>query len=82
MLRFVHKYILMVQIHISKSITRVQKILASTFKLALKKKKNFELPSPCTLLVSGVVQLSEHEVRKLVLFKSLHAEKEGEELFC
>ena len=39
MLRFVHKYILMVQIHISKSITGVQKILASTFKLALKKKK-------------------------------------------
>ena len=46
-----------------------------------KKKKNFELPSPCTLLVSGVVQLSEHEVRKPVLFRSVHAEKEGEELF-
>ena len=46
-----------------------------------KEKKTFELPSPCTLLVSGVVQLSEHEVRKPVWFRSLHAEKEGEELF-
>jgi len=47
-----------------------------------KKKKNFDLPRPCTLLVSGVVQLSEHEVRKPVWFKRLHAKKEGEELFC
>ena len=47
-----------------------------------KKKKNFQLPSPCTLLVSGVVQLSEHEARMPVWFRSLHAEKEGEELFC
>ena len=34
-----------------------------TLKKKNNKKKNFELPSPCTLLVSGVVQLSEHEVR-------------------
>ena len=47
-----------------------------------KKKKKIELPSPCTLLVSGVVQLSEHEVRKPVPLRSLHAEKEGDVLFC
>ena len=41
-----------------------------------KEKKNFELPSPC------VVQFSEHEVRKPVWLRSLHAEKQGEELFC
>ena len=48
--------------------------------------KNALGPSPFTPLVSGVVsgmvQVSEHEVRKPVLFRSLHAEKEGEELFC
>ena len=50
--------------------------------LTLKKKKKIELLSPCTLLVSGVVQLSEHEVRKPVPLRSLHAEKEGDVLFC
>ena len=48
--------------------------------------KNALGPSPFTPLVSGVVsgmvQVSEHEVRKPVWFRSLHAEKEGEELFC
>ena len=33
-------------------------------------------------VVSGMVQVSEHEVRKPVTLRSLHAEKEGEELFC
>ena len=48
--------------------------------------KNALGPSPFTPLVSGVVpgmvQVSEHEVRKPVTLRSLHAEKEGEELFC
>ena len=48
--------------------------------------KNALGPSPFTPLVSGVVssmvQVSEHEVRKPVSLRSLHAEKEGEELFC
>ena len=44
--------------------------------------KNALGPSPFTPLVSGVVQFSEHEVRMPVLFRTLHAEKEGEELFC
>ena len=33
-------------------------------------------------VVSGVVQVSEHEVRELVMLRTLHPEKEGEELFC
>ena len=57
------------------------------FQTSIKKeKKNFELPSPFTPLVSGVVsglvQVSEHEVRTPDTLRSLHAEKEGEELFC
>ena len=48
--------------------------------------KNALSPSPFTPLVSsvisGAVQVSEHEVRKPVPLRSLHAEKEGEELFC
>ena len=39
--------------------------------------KNALGPSPFTPLVSVVVQVSEHEVRKPVSFRSLHAEKEG-----
>ena len=48
--------------------------------------KNALGPSPLTPLVSGVVsgvvQVSEHEVRMPVTLRSLQAEKEGEELFC
>ena len=33
-------------------------------------------------VVSGVVQVREHEVRELVMLRTLHPEKEGEELFC
>ena len=44
--------------------------------------KNALGPSPFTPLVFGMVQVGEHEVRKPIWFKSLHAEKEGEELFC
>ena len=33
-------------------------------------------------VVSFVVQVSEHEVRKPVTLRSLHAEKEEEELIC
>ena len=43
--------------------------------------KNVLGPSFFTQLVSGVVQVSEHEVRKPVTLRSLQAEKEGEELF-
>ena len=33
-------------------------------------------------VVSGVVQVSEHEVREPVMLRTLHPEKEGLELFC
>ena len=33
-------------------------------------------------VVSGVVQVSEHEVREPVMLRTLHPEKKGEELFC
>ena len=33
-------------------------------------------------VVSGMVQVSEHEVRKPVMLRTLHPEKEEEELFC
>ena len=55
-LRFVHKYF--------KLNNTSAKNFGLDFQTSIKKEKNnFELPSPCTLLVSGVVQLSEHEVR-------------------
>ena len=74
-LRFVHKYF--------KLNNTSAKNFGLDFQTSIKKEKNnFELPSPCTLLVSGVVQLSEHEVRKPVPLRSLHAEKEGDVLFC
>ena len=48
--------------------------------------KNALGPSFFTPLVSdvasGVVQVSEHEVREPVMLRTLHPEKEGEELFC
>ena len=48
--------------------------------------KNALGSSPFTPLVSGVVsglvQVSEHERRTPDTLRSLHAEKEGEELFC
>ena len=47
--------------------------------------KNALSPSPFTplvsVVVSGMVQVSEHDLRKPVTLRSLHAEKEGEELF-
>ena len=44
---------------------------------------SFFTPLVCGV-VSGVVQVSVHEVRKpmLVMLRTLHSEKEGEELFC